>query len=86
MIISIIQIISTTDDFLMTAYGRGHGIPTSPSSDFPLTGNEAGHIWVNDRANDNGPYPAISKLTSQRMNFADWYDEWLTGSIESMKH
>ena len=46
-----------------------------------VTGNNAGQIWVDDRANDSGIYPAISKLTGQQMTFFEWYDEWLTENL-----
>lgn len=46
-----------------------------------VTGKETGHIWVDDRANDYGIYPAISKSTGTKMTFIEWYDEWLTESL-----
>jgi len=46
-----------------------------------VTGNNAGQIWVDDRANDNGIYPAISKSTGGQLTFLEWYDEWLTESL-----
>lgn len=46
-----------------------------------VTGKEAGHIWVDDRASDCGIYPAKSEATGNRMTFVEWYDEWLTKSI-----
>ncbi|MBS1636917.1 MAG: SMI1/KNR4 family protein [Bacteroidetes bacterium] len=49
-----------------------------------ITGQEAGNIWVDDRANDMGLYPAISKFTKQKMTFTDWYDEWLNESIKEL--
>ncbi|MEO6721782.1 MAG: SMI1/KNR4 family protein [Ferruginibacter sp.] len=47
-----------------------------------LTGNNAGQIWVDDRANDDGIYPAISKSSGMRLTFLEWYDEWLTESLK----
>ena len=47
-----------------------------------VSGNNAGQIWVDDRANDNGIYPAISKSTGRRLTFLNWYDEWLTESLK----
>jgi len=47
-----------------------------------VTGNTAGQIWVDDRANDFGIYPAISKSTGRQLNFIEWYDEWLTDSLK----
>jgi hypothetical protein len=46
-----------------------------------VTGNNAGQIWVDDRANDCGIYPAISKSTGKRLTFLEWYNEWLTESL-----
>jgi len=46
-----------------------------------ITGNQAGYIWVDDRASDNGIYPAVSKFTGKQMTFMDWYDEWLTENL-----
>ena len=46
-----------------------------------VTGNNAGQIWVDDRANENGIYPAISKSTGRQLTFLEWYDEWLTESL-----
>jgi hypothetical protein len=45
------------------------------------TGKNTGQIWVDDRANGNGIYPAISKSTGRRLTFLEWYDEWLTESL-----
>ena len=49
-----------------------------------ITGQEKGSIWVDDRANDMGLYPAISKTTKQKMTFTEWYDEWLNESINKL--
>ena len=46
-----------------------------------VTGKNAGQIWIDDRANDNGIFPAISKATKRRLTFIEWYDEWLTESL-----
>lgn len=46
-----------------------------------VTGEAAGKIWVDDRANDNGIYPAISKSTGENLTFIEWYDEWLDESL-----
>jgi hypothetical protein len=46
-----------------------------------VTGVATGQIWVDDRANDNGVYPVISKSTGRRLTFLEWYDEWLTESL-----
>ncbi|MFP5043134.1 SMI1/KNR4 family protein, partial [Parasediminibacterium sp. JCM 36343] len=49
-----------------------------------VTGNNTGQIWVDDRANNNGIYPSISKSTSRRLTFFEWYDEWLTESLSQL--
>jgi hypothetical protein len=49
-----------------------------------ISGTEAGQIWVDDRASDKGIYPATSKSTKHKLAFIDWYDEWLTESIEQL--
>ena len=49
-----------------------------------VSGKEAGNIWVDDRANDGGIYPALSRRTSERQTFFQWYDEWLTESIDKL--
>jgi hypothetical protein len=46
-----------------------------------VTGNSTGQIWVDDRANDCGIYPAISKSAGKRLTFLEWYNEWLTESL-----
>lgn len=46
-----------------------------------VTGNEAGHIWVDDRASDYGIYPALSKTTGEKLSFSAWYEEWLTENV-----
>ena len=48
-----------------------------------VSGHEAGKIWVDDRASDNGIYPAMSNKSGEKMTFIDWYNEWLTESIDN---
>src|SRR5207237_538053 len=36
-----------------------------------VTGQEAGNIWVDDRANDGGVYPALSKITKRKLTFIE---------------
>jgi hypothetical protein len=50
-----------------------------------VSGPEAGKIWIDDRASDGGIFPAVSQSGTQRISFLEWYDEWLTESIEQMK-
>ncbi|GHO89406.1 SMI1/KNR4 family protein [Dictyobacter formicarum] len=43
-----------------------------------VTGPERGNIWFDDRASDNGIYPAES-------NFLTWYETWLEDSLQNVK-
>ena len=45
-----------------------------------VTGDERGMIWVDDRANDLGIYPAVTK--GKRLDFVSWYDGWLDEGME----
>ena len=49
-----------------------------------VSGKEAGNIWVDDRASDNGIYPATSKSSKEKQTFFQWYDEWLNESIDQL--
>ena len=51
-----------------------------------VTGTERGYVWVDDRANDYGLYPARSKVTNEKMTFSRWYYEWLEESFESFRN
>jgi len=46
-----------------------------------VTGDKAGHIWVDDRASDNGIYQSVSKSTGKHQTFFDWYNDWLDESL-----
>lgn len=39
-----------------------------------VTGSEAGNLWMNDRANDNGWLP-------MHVTFQQWYEDWLGKSV-----
>jgi hypothetical protein len=41
-----------------------------------VTGPERGHIWIDDRANDEGLMPRNMK--GQRVTFSSWYMHWLS--------
>ncbi len=43
-----------------------------------VTGTEHGHIWIDDRANDGGIYPAATEDHQNRMTFTDLYEDWIT--------
>lgn len=45
-----------------------------------ITGDEAGHVWTDDRANDNGIFP-VQIGASCRVSFLQWYSSWLTDSL-----
>lgn len=49
-----------------------------------VTGTSAGQIWIDDRANDNGIFPDISKSTGERHSFVTWYNEWLSESLNEL--
>ena len=45
-----------------------------------LTGEEAGHLWEDDRANDGGIRPVTLK-NGDRATFSSWYNEWLADPL-----
>jgi hypothetical protein len=49
-----------------------------------VNGTEKGNIWVDDRANDEGIYPALSKKTGKQLSFIEWYNEWLDESLQQL--
>jgi hypothetical protein len=49
-----------------------------------VTGDEKGNIWVDDRANDEGIYPAISKQSGKKLSFLEWYNDWLDESLQQL--
>ena len=49
-----------------------------------VTGQEAGNIWVDDRANDNGVYPALTMSNTTKLTFLDWYNEWLSENLNHL--
>lgn len=40
-----------------------------------VTGTERGHVWLDDRANDQGLTPRES--SGKRLTFGGWYTDWL---------
>lgn len=42
-----------------------------------VSGPERNHIWIDDRANDGGLYPAASGDHPNRMTFTDLLNDWL---------
>jgi len=45
-----------------------------------VSGNQAGHLWYDGRAADQGFEPILDK-TGSSMMFARWYAEWLDSSL-----
>lgn len=45
-----------------------------------VAGEEAGHLWLDDRASDGGISPLELK-NGARATFSSWYYEWLTGPL-----
>ncbi|HXX18560.1 MAG TPA: SMI1/KNR4 family protein [Candidatus Acidoferrum sp.] len=49
-----------------------------------VTGQQAGHLWLDDRANDMGIKPVL--LTDgSRATFSFWYAEWLEGALRELR-
>lgn len=46
-----------------------------------VNGQEYGNIWIDDRADYGGLNPVLSK-NGQRVNFAEWYIDWLNEELE----
>lgn len=46
-----------------------------------VNGEEYGNIWADDRCNDQGILPFQPK-NRKRIQFLDWYEEWLDDSLE----
>lgn len=49
-----------------------------------VSGTEKGNVWIDDRANDEGIYPAISKKSGEQLSFTEWYNEWLDESLNQL--
>lgn len=49
-----------------------------------ITGEEAGNIWNDDRADKNGLNP-VSIDGKSRVNFIEWYKNWIKESLEQIK-
>ncbi len=48
-----------------------------------VNGDEFGHVWFDDRTNENGIRPASFKGQS-RITFADWYAAWIEESLRKL--
>ena len=49
-----------------------------------VNGREAGHIWVDERADEAGLFP-LSRMTRRRFTFGEWYNKWLGDSLREVK-
>lgn len=49
-----------------------------------LTGPEAGQLWQDDRASDNGIYPLAGK-SGERLTFGAWYQAWLDDAMAKLE-
>ncbi len=49
-----------------------------------VTGDEAGNVWCDDRADRKGIYP-LADDASTRFTFVQWYRQWLDGLLESQR-
>ncbi len=49
-----------------------------------VNGQEYGHIWTDDRANDNGIHPSHELGNMNKINFLSWYELWLDNSIKEI--
>ena len=47
-----------------------------------VNGKEYGNIWVDDRCNDQGLYPAPYFKSKTKLSFLDWYELWLDIEIK----
>ncbi|MEH2053049.1 SMI1/KNR4 family protein [Nostoc sp.] len=66
-----------------------------------ITGEQSGKIWIDDRTNDNGIYPASLSFCSffhdadpddftnsdekQPLSFYNWYEDWLNRSLHQIR-
>lgn len=47
-----------------------------------VNGPEYGHIWVDDRCNEQGIYPDTYFGNKDRIDFLSWYELWLDQSLQ----
>lgn len=48
-----------------------------------ITGSERGHVWLDDRASDNGISPVLGK-NGERLTFGAWYQTWLDEALTQL--
>lgn len=49
-----------------------------------VNGQEYGHLWTDDRGNDNGIYPSCELGNEDKITFLDWYELWLDNSLKEI--
>jgi len=49
-----------------------------------VSGEQAGHLWLDRRADDNGLSPIILK-NNRRATFSAWYQEWLDDALQMLR-
>lgn len=49
-----------------------------------VSGEQAGHLWFDRRADDNGISPLISN-NNLRATFSAWYQEWLDDALHTLR-
>jgi hypothetical protein len=50
-----------------------------------VNGKEHGHVWVDDRCNDQGIFPHSTEEMN-RVRFVQWYELWLDEYISKMNN
>lgn len=50
-----------------------------------VTGEEAGHIWCDERADQRGLFPLLRRTTGERVAFYRWYRDWLDGALRKLE-
>ncbi|RAI97889.1 SMI1/KNR4 family protein SUKH-1 [Chitinophaga skermanii] len=59
---------------------NGYGVYTL----LVVSGVEAGNVWIDDRAGENGIYP-LQTPSEERVGFNSWYSKWLNESLDSLE-
>ena len=49
-----------------------------------VSGEEAGHLWLDRRADDTGLSPLTLK-NNLRATFSSWYEEWLDDALQTLR-
>jgi len=49
-----------------------------------VSGEQAGHLWLDRWADDNGISPIILN-SNLRATFSTWYQEWLDGAVQTLR-